>query len=143
MLENDVRNLVQQTNAYLSEKLSSNTLSMRDEIATHAVHYILREKAASNLDKLASDCNISNRNLQKLFKERIGVSPKFFVRIARFQYVLQHLISDPSASLTGVTYSAGYYDQAHCIREFKEFTGLTPSQFQVAKHPINQYFLHL
>jgi AraC-like DNA-binding protein len=65
------------------------------------------------------------------------------MRIVRFQSALQHLIGSHTDSLTDITYRAGYYDQAHFIREFKEFTGQVPSHFQLTKHPINQYFLPL
>lgn len=143
LLENDIKSLVEEMNIYLFKKLRTSSNPIKEKIAAHAVQYILTEKAASNLDKLVKDCNISNRYLQKIFLEKIGFSPKFFIRIARFQHALHHLINCSNGSLTTLAYQSGYYDQAHFIREFKEFTGLFPSQFQLTRHPINQYFLNL
>ncbi|HEX4851703.1 MAG TPA: helix-turn-helix domain-containing protein [Puia sp.] len=120
-------------------KLLSNPF--KEHIADYAVQYILNKKAESNLDQLIKDCNISNRYLQKVFVEKIGYSPKFFIRIVRFQQALHYLCAGKIGSLTALGYRAGYFDQAHFIREFKEFTGLAPSQFHPAKHPINQHFL--
>lgn len=143
LFENDIKKLVEGTNNYLSKKLSIPLNSIKERIAEYAIRYILTEKAASNLDKLVRDCNISNRYLQKIFIEKVGYSPKFFIRTARFQYALDHLTKYQTDSLTALAYQAGYYDQAHFIREFKEFTGFAPSQFQLTKYPINQYFLGL
>jgi len=143
LFEDDIKNLVDGTNTYLSKKLSIPSNPIKEKIADYAIRYIVAEKAETNLDKLAKDCNISNRYLQKIFVERIGFSPKFFIRTVRFQYTLHQLSKCHTGSLTALTYQAGYYDQAHFIREFKEFTGFAPSQFQLANYPINQYFLNL
>jgi AraC-like DNA-binding protein len=140
--ENDVAVLVAATNEYLNSKLSVTNIT-REKIAAHAVHYIFSKKGNSDLDKLARECNVSNRYLQKLFLERVGFSPKFLIRIARFQYAVNHLINSQVTSLTELTYHMGYYDQAHFIREFREFSGESPSQFQLSRYPINQYFLNL
>lgn len=141
--ENDMECLIKGVNAYLVSRLEIPSNTFRASVAAYAVQHILTERAFTDLSKLAQDCNITTRNLQKIFRDKIGFSPKFFMRIARFQYALQNLARCPIDSLTALTYRAGYYDQAHFIREFKEFTGMTPSQFHLAKHPINQYFLSL
>jgi AraC-like DNA-binding protein len=140
--ENEHERLVNGINIYLEEKLSKRNLT-RDKIAAHGVQYIFADKGHADLDKLARDCNVSNRYLQKLFREKIGFSPKFLIRIARFQHAMNQLIHSRATSLTQLACETGYYDQAHFIREFKEFTGGSPSRFQLSQHPINQYFLNL
>jgi AraC-like DNA-binding protein len=133
---------VDTTNAYLEGRLSIINFA-REKIAAHAVQYIFAEKGNADLDKLASDCGVSNRYLQKLFLEKIGFSPKFLIRITRFQHAMNQLIHSQTTSLTELACHTGYYDQAHFIREFREFTGELPSRFQLSRHPINQYFLNL
>jgi AraC-like DNA-binding protein len=143
LLDGDTQTLITCTDNYLLKKLQSPANPLKEKIVAHAVKYITNEKAGASLDVLVKDCNISNRYLQKIFLEKVGFSPKFFIKIARFQYALNHLINDENASLTSLAYDAGYYDQAHFINDFKQFTGFAPSRFQPALHPINQPFLSM
>src|SRR5258708_5509207 len=108
MYENNIESLVRETNSCLSKKLRVPSNLIKERITAHAVQYIVNEKANSNLDKLVTDSNISNRYLQKVFLERIGVSPKFFIRITRFQHALQHLTKCRMVSLTDLAYQVGY-----------------------------------
>jgi AraC-like DNA-binding protein len=143
IFENRIENLLTEVNSYFNSLLNISVNPVRDKIAAYATHYILRKKAEADLDKLVGECNISNRYLQKIFLEKIGYSPKYFIKIVRFQHALQDLSGERTGSLTSLAYKAGYFDQAHFIRDFKQFTGFTPSQFSLSKSPINQYFLNL
>ena len=143
IFENRIENLIAGVNAYFISLLNISVNPVREKIAAFATRYILRKKAESDLDKLVGECNISNRYLQKIFLEKIGFSPKYFVKITRFQHALHLLSGERKDSLTSFAYKAGYFDQAHFIRDFKQFTGFTPSQFSLSKYPINQYFLNL
>ncbi len=69
----------------------------------------------------------SERYIQKLFLDNVGITPKSFSNIHRFNKSLQ-LIQTADLPLTSIAYDCGYYDQAHFIKEFKKFTGLTPSE---------------
>jgi AraC-like DNA-binding protein len=143
IFENRVEDLITCVNSYFISLLNISVNPVRDKIAAYATHYILRKKAEADLDKLVGECNISNRYLQKIFLEKIGYSPKYFIKMVRFQHALKLLSGDRRSSLTSCAYKAGYFDQAHFIRDFKQFTGFTPSQFSISKSPINQYFLNL
>jgi AraC-like DNA-binding protein len=59
----------------------------------------------------------------------VRFSPIYFKKIARFNYAANLILSRPETPLTGIGYECGYYDQAHFIKDFKEFGGITPSQF--------------
>ncbi|MBC8082760.1 MAG: AraC family transcriptional regulator [Hymenobacter sp.] len=82
---------------------------------------------------------ISGRYLERLFGQAVGVSPKYFCRIIRFQQTFRWL--ERTDSLTAVAATCGYYDQAHFIRDFRHFTGTTPSAFRRASGPISTAFL--
>lgn len=82
-----------------------------------------------NIDNVASRYGITSRYLQKLFLQHTGLTPKLYSKINRFQHSLR-LIAKKDLSLTSVAYDCGYFDQSHFIREFKSFTGLTPSRAQ-------------
>jgi AraC-like DNA-binding protein len=90
---------------------------------------------------LATSLKVSERYLQRAFVSRVGVSQKQFIRIMRFQQVLQSISQGDLANLTAVAYTNDFYDQSHFIREFKSFTGFVPSAFEAGKLPINQHFL--
>jgi AraC-like DNA-binding protein len=81
--------------------------------------------------------NISTRYLNQLFSRYTGLTPKLYCKINRFQYTL-NLITTRDQNLTSIGYDSGYFDQSHFIREFKLFTGITPTSFSKKAFPINQ-----
>ena len=66
---------------------------------------------------------VSPRQLERLFQREVGLNPKLYARIRRFQQALQQ----KDATWSDIAYQCGYYDQAHLIHEFVEFTGQPPS----------------
>ncbi|WHT75212.1 helix-turn-helix domain-containing protein [Myroides odoratimimus] len=72
---------------------------------------------------------MSEKTLERLVKQYIGMSPKLFSRIMRFQSSLDLLRESKFKNLTTLSYQSDYYDQSHYIREFKEFTGVSPKEF--------------
>ena len=74
--------------------------------------------------------SVGVRQAERLFKQWLGLSPRQWLRIHRVEQT-RLLLKDPSlALLTDAAYAAGYYDQAHCIHEFKQVVGLTPGQYR-------------
>jgi AraC-like DNA-binding protein len=73
---------------------------------------------------------LSHRRFLGLFTEQVGLTPKRFCRVRRFQRVLQHLHAGGRAHWTEVALSCGYYDQAHFIKEFELFSGINPSTYR-------------
>ncbi|MCC6369275.1 MAG: AraC family transcriptional regulator [Bryobacterales bacterium] len=82
-------------------------------------------KGLANLEWLASQANLSERQFRRLCLARTGLPPKQLSRILRFRHALSRL---GSASLTGVALDCGYYDQAHFIHDFRQWTGRSPSE---------------
>ncbi|PQP88142.1 helix-turn-helix domain-containing protein [Paenibacillus sp. AR247] len=78
---------------------------------------------------LAAECDLSLRQFERRFKQCIGVSPKVFARLLRFEALLTSLIQGPATSLADVSSHLGYHDQAHVIHEFKKWAGCTPTAF--------------
>jgi AraC-like DNA-binding protein len=89
-------------------------------------HHILSEGDLFNIQTLSAKYGFSERYIQKLFLDNVGVPPSTFFQLQRFNKSLD-LINGSDLSLTSIAYDCGYYDQAHFIREFKRFTGVTPS----------------
>jgi len=72
---------------------------------------------------LAGAAGTSVRQLERLFARFLGLPPKTTARIVRFQAALRALMTDPGTALADVAHAAGYFDQAHFIRDFRAMTG--------------------
>jgi AraC-like DNA-binding protein len=72
----------------------------------------------------------SPRHFVALFRAAVGLTPKHFYRVKRFTTVLRRLADGYSEGLADLAGSAGYSDQAHLTREFREFAGITPTQYR-------------
>jgi AraC-like DNA-binding protein len=79
-----------------------------------------------NVSTVASDLGVSERHLRRVFDETIGVSPKSFAKLARFRRALQAAREEIPPSWAAIAATAGYYDQAHLIAEFRAIAGVTP-----------------
>jgi len=116
-------------NNFLLQRLS---LSGKQRDRVHLIGGIIKELKEDdffdNIENVASRYGITSRYLQKLFLQYTGLTPKLFSKINRFQNSLL-LVSKQNESLTSIAYECGYFDQSHFIREFKSFTGHTPSNF--------------
>jgi methylphosphotriester-DNA--protein-cysteine methyltransferase len=77
---------------------------------------------------------LSRERLVTRFREQVGVAPKLYARLVRFRGVLEQLRLAP-ASLTDVALDAGYYDQPHMNADFREFAGISPTEFLAARFP--------
>ena len=113
------------------EKFLLNKLCNRSpavDVVDCALAAIVQHKGILSISRLSDDLCISPRQLRRRFSEKVGVSPKFFSRIKRFNYVSHLSTSSPSAWMDMV-YEGGYYDQAHFIRDFCDFSGSKPSKF--------------
>jgi AraC-like DNA-binding protein len=90
--------------------------------------------------ELQSELNLSERSLERRFKQHIGISPKLFTRICRFQASLSQLRTNKYNKLSDVAFEQEYADQSHFIRSFKEFSGLSPYQYMNRSNEIVENF---
>jgi AraC-like DNA-binding protein len=87
--------------------------------------------AGRTVNDVAKELCLSRRRFTTVFSEDIGLTPKIFARIARFQRVLTHARADAALDWSQLALSAGYFDQSHMIRDFVDFAGLTPATLRV------------
>ncbi len=137
----DLIRRIELVETYLLQKLSKDMkLNLRIEEIGHILYSINKNYSENSIRIIASQHGISTRYLHKLVYEHTGLSPKSLNRISRFQLSLK-LISKNEMSLTSIAYDCGYFDQSHFIRDFRSFTGVTPSTYLDNKFPVNQVFL--
>ena len=98
-----------------------------DKLVLAALALIHKSKGNIRIKDLVQQLHTSQSPLEKRFRAAVGASPKKFSSIVRLKNLLQQF--PKTGSLTELGYEAGFYDQAHFIREFKAFTGDTPENF--------------
>lgn len=107
--------------------LVENTSFDNDSRLYNAIEKILQEFGVVNI-ALDLDTGISQRQLRRLFAYYIGDTAKTFAKVVRFQNILRAKPSSQSLRQNKLFFDVGYYDQAHFIKEFKNFYGVTPSK---------------
>ena len=93
----------------------------------NAISIIIRNNGVLDIEK-DLDTGISHRQLRRLFEYYIGDSPKTFSKVVRFQNILRAKPSQQSLRKNKLFFDEGFYDQAHFIKEFKTFYGVTPAR---------------
>lgn len=94
----------------------------------HALH-LLRTRRELDIAEVARTIGWSRKHLAHKVRDAVGVGPRSFRRLLRFQNLVAALDGDPSPDWAGLAHEHGYCDQPHLVREFREFAELTPGQF--------------
>jgi hypothetical protein len=130
------RNIVQASNTkarieivegFLLGKLKSETTI--DTIVKSTIDTLLSTKGKAPINAILKEDLSKRRQLERKFLKQIGISPKQLSKVIRLQTALKMLVNEPAESLTKIAYESEYYDQAHFIKDFKEFTGTNPGEF--------------
>lgn len=94
-----------------------------------ARRHICRAPHATTIAGVTDRIGISQRRFIELFRDQIGLTPKAFCRVRRFQRVLEAVHRRQSVDWAQVALDGGYYDQAHFIHDFQDFSGMTPGAY--------------
>jgi hypothetical protein len=99
-----------------------------DRIVKETVDALTASRGSQPINSIINDSS-KRRQLERKFRKQIGISPKQLGKVVRLQAALRLLCSGGKDSLTSIAYESEYYDQAHFIKDFKEFTGTSPKEF--------------
>jgi AraC-like DNA-binding protein len=124
--------------AYLLGKLASRKAQIG--LMQLTVNMILKETGNVSLSEIAEKVNISSRQLERKFKEQIGISPKQFSRVVRLNHALKLLRTNADYNWQDIIFLCGYYDQAHFIKDFKDIAGECPTRYMTRSHTPNTGF---
>ena len=117
--------------------------SLKRSPPTRAVSYALgmirNGGNAVRIGKIAEEVGISHKHLLREFDRCVGLTPKLFARLHAFQRVIKGIGQKPEVDWSETALTCGYYDQAHLIREFRAFSGLTPATYLAKRGPFLNY----
>lgn len=112
---------------FLLKKLNNKTTI--DNIVKKTVDALLLSNGTESITTILKEDLSKRRQLERNFKKQIGVSPKQLGKVIRLQTALKMLLHKKTDTLTNIAYESEYFDQAHFIKDFKEFTGINPKEF--------------
>jgi AraC-like DNA-binding protein len=145
-LEREVINMAHQAerivileNFLLKRLKDKNTI---DALTASSVDALLSLKGQLSIDQLATQQSTTRRQLERRFATTVGLSPKQLAKIIRLQHTLKNLEQKQFTNLASLAVEHGYFDQAHFIKDFKEFTGMTPKQFYADSLKMSALFIH-
>ncbi len=95
----------------------------------HASRIMIATGGRARIDALVERSGLSARQFQRRFEAQVGLTPKVYARTIRFDHVLRAHRNMPSRPWTDIVHEAGYFDQAHFIRECHALVGVSPGRF--------------
>jgi AraC-like DNA-binding protein len=119
----------------LRHRLSESKTPHRIPAVDFALTHLHQSPGTTTIAELTRTTGLSPRRLSQLFREQIGVSPKLYCRIQRFQQAVQQIHHGVDIRWTELALTCGYYDQSHFANDFRAFSGLSPTTYSASKRP--------
>ncbi|RDI98236.1 AraC family transcriptional regulator [Dyella solisilvae] len=101
----------------------------------YALDEIGRRPQVARIGALVRETGLSDYRFGRLFRRQVGMGPKRYARLIRFRSVVDAVYRSARVDWSAVAADGGYGDQAHLVREFHDFAGMTPSAFMAARGP--------
>ncbi|MDB5279713.1 MAG: AraC family transcriptional regulator [Ferruginibacter sp.] len=128
---------------YLLDQLITQILKVptNEWLACNKTVETIRHKDHITVNALCNENEFYYKKLERAFLQNIGYTPKYYQRIVRFNKAIRQMQANQN-SLTSICYDCGYYDQSHFIKDFRQFAGTRPKQFQAENHTIADFLIH-
>jgi AraC-like DNA-binding protein len=114
----------------LLEAMLAARLPAADGLHPAVRHALARLGATDDVGAVVRETGYSHRHLVAMFRRQVGLTPKLYCRVLRFQRALDHLVATPEMSLVELALEAGYSDQAHLNRDFTALAGVSPGRYR-------------
>lgn len=124
---------------FVFSKIVKNDIALDDRI-NKSIELLNQSSGRIKITELAEKVYLGKRQLERLFRTKLGLSPKEFSRIVRFQSVLYLKQKNNLLSLSELAYLNGYYDQSHFVNEFTSISGFSPKEFFSMGEIVSDYF---
>lgn len=105
----------------------------------YAIECLSKAPEAMSIEKLIQKIGYSHRHFIKIFSDHVGMNPKQYMKIIRFQKAVQIAESNRSQNWSEIALQCNYYDLAHFSHEFKLFSGFSPNQYRSLKSDFINY----
>ena len=112
---------------FLRERLPEKDKNVR--VINEIVDYIIAHREITKVEDVVSRFNLSKRSLQRLFRQYVGVTPKWMIKRYRLHEVAERLAGGELEDWPKMVLELGYSDQAHFIKDFKMIVGRTPAEY--------------
>jgi AraC-like DNA-binding protein len=99
------------------------------ELVGSIMRTILGTPELTRVEQLVERTGMSSRSLQRLFREYVGVTPKWVLQRVRLHEAAERIADEPSADAAMLALDLGYFDQAHFIKDFKAVVGRSPAEY--------------
>ncbi len=123
----DEAEMVALAETFLRELLPEQDEHVRD--INEIVNYIIAHQEITSVEGVASQLHLNIRTLQRIFRQYVGVSPKWVIKRYRLHEVAERLAEGEIVDWPGMVVELGYSDQAHLIKDFKAIVGRTPAKY--------------
>jgi len=97
----------------------------------HSLQLIQNDSGRVNIKAIADTIYLSQRQLERLFKIQVGITPKRYARLLRVDHARNLLKNTRTEFIADIGAASGFYDQSHFIREFKAVVGMTPGDYRL------------
>ena len=102
--------------------------SMENADVMNALYAMISSKGGQDIRSIAEGLALSSRQLERIFKQQVGVSPKKMSDMIRYQLLWQEMISSPCMDMADAALKYGYFDQAHLINDFRKYHTMAPAE---------------
>lgn len=106
----------------------------------NAVYDILTARGTAKISDIAAKNALSERQLERRFNEKTGISPKAFSSLVRFQMLRRELTGEKACDIPYMVVKYNYFDQAHLIKDFRRYHGITPSQAAGTSENLSHFY---
>lgn len=126
--------------AYLLERIREKELDECKRLA-QVVNRVKELRGEISIEQMSYISCLGKRQLGRVFQKVVGMTPKQYLKIVRFQHVLDTKQLNPEINLTHLAFECGYYDQAHFVNDFKKITGYCPKNYFAMGEAYSDFFL--
>ena len=124
----------------VARRISRSTAPDESALVRRMCHAVETEPSLT-VGALAARCGLTHRRVIEIFDRTVGLKPKAFYRVRRLRRVFRLSDASPRLSWTTIAHRCGYYDQAHLINDFRQLTGILPSEYVATRSSVGHGFV--